>query len=148
MNKLEFLQKDISSNILASAMTIRKSVEEYLNSFDKKEFLYFSNNSNTEKHTRNYHRLLSSISENLPNLIAENARLSSLLIDADNAMNTDLIVLCEKRFNIFESFERELDKFMSSMENAISNGNPTPAFFLNSAMQFKNALDALIDANL
>lgn len=148
MNELEFLQKDISSKTLANAKEILENLAIYMNSFDKKEFLSFSSNQNTEKYSKNYQLLLSSISKNIPILIAENARLASLLVKADSAMNTELIVLCEKRFNAFEDFEQELNKYMTSMEDAFASGNPNPAFLLNSAMQFKIAIDKLISANL
>ena len=148
MNELEFLQRDISSNTIFSAKEILKSVEAYMNSFDRKEFLSFSSNQNTEKYSKNYQLLLSSISKNIPTLIAENARLASLLVKADSAMNTELIVLCEKRFNAFEDFEQKLNKYMSSMEDLFANSKPNPTFLLSSAMQFKIALDKLISANL
>ena len=148
MNELDFLQRDISSNTIFSAKEILKSVEAYMNSFDRKEFLSFSSKTDAEKYSKNYQALLSSISTNIPPLISENARLASLLVKADRAMSTDIIVLCEKRFNAFEAFEQELNKYMSAMENIFANGKPNPSFLLNSAMQFKIALNALIEANL
>ena len=148
MNELEFLQRDISSNTIFSAKEILKSVEAYMNSFDRKEFLSFSSKTDAEKYSKNYQALLSSISANIPPLISENARLASLLVKADRAMCTEIIVLCEKRFNAFEAFEQELNKYMSAMENIFANGKPNPSFLLNSAMQFKIALNALIEANL
>ena len=148
MNELEFLQKDISSKTLANAKEILENLTIYMNSFNKNEFLSFSSNTNAEKYSKNYQLLLSSISKNIPTLTAENARLASLLVKADSAMNTELIVLCEKRFNAFEDFEQELNKYMSSMEDLFANSKPNPTFLLSSAIQFKIALDKLISANL
>ena len=147
MNELEFLQKDISSKTLSIAKEMLESVNIYINSFDKNEFLSFSNAANAEKYSSNYNTLLSSISEKIPNLIVENARLASLLLRADSAMNTDLIILCESRFNAFEAFELELNKYMSSMDNEFKTNKTSPVSLMNLAMQFKIAINKLIEAN-
>ena len=54
MNELEFLQRDISSNTIFSAKEILKSVEAYMNSFDRNEFLSFSSKTDAEKYSKNY----------------------------------------------------------------------------------------------
>ena len=149
MNELEFLQKDIASKTANITKEIIAEIEIYMNSFDKKELFSFSrNNIELKKHSENYFSFMSEISSKIAILIEENARLASLLIKADKAMDIALIATCEKRFNAFEVFEQELYKYTSSMEKAFSNGTPPPTFLLNASQQFKAALNKLLEVNL
>ena len=77
-----------------------------------------------------------------------NAALASLLIKADTAMETEIVITCEKRFNAYEIFEKSFYEYTSNIENAFENSSVTPTFIINTTQKLKNSLNALINENL
>ena len=77
-----------------------------------------------------------------------NAALASLLMKADTAMETEIVITCEKRFNAYEIFEKSFYEYTSNIENAFENSSVTPTFIINTTQKLKNSLNALIKENL
>ena len=76
-----------------------------------------------------------------------NASLASLLIKADEAMETEIVIICEKRFNAYEIFEKSFYEYTTNMENSFEQASATPAFIINSTQKLKNSLNTLIIEN-
>ena len=77
-----------------------------------------------------------------------NAKCASLLIAADTAMETDVVIVAEQRLYAFDNFEHDLYNYTSTTENALLEITATASFLINKAQKFKLDVKKLIDANL
>ena len=76
-----------------------------------------------------------------------NAKLASLLIEADKSMHVELIIICENKFNAYEKFEHELYEYIKSLEDAFANSSASASLIINLTQRLKNSLTALIEMN-
>lgn len=141
------------SNLLANATVnhlknILLTIDEYTKKINVKGSLFFSVTSKeTEKMFEDYLRFAASIYNTVIELSATNAKLASLLIKTDKAMEIELTLSLESRLNAFIAFEAALYEYTSSVETAYDNEKLTVSILLNSAQKFKNAITELISAN-
>lgn len=141
------------SNLLANATVnhlknILLAIDEYTKKINVKGSLFFSVTSKeTEKMFEDYLRFAASIYNTVIELSATNAKLASLLIKTDKAMEIELTLSLESRLNAFIAFEAALYDYTSSVETAYDNEKLTVSVLLNSAQKFKNAITELISAN-
>lgn len=141
------------SNLLANATVnhlknILLAIDEYTKKINVKGSLFFSVTSKeTEKMFEDYLRFAASIYNTVIELSATNAKLASLLIKTDKAMEIELTLSLESRLNAFIAFEAALYEYTSSVETAYDNEKLTVSILLNSAQKFKNAITELISAN-
>ena len=148
-NELKSKQESISSQTAALTKKIIEATDKYISEFNKDEiFAFSSKKQHSEKYTEKYYLYLSGISKYISQLTALNAELASLLIQADKAMEIELILLCEKNFNAFEKFEHALYNYTFCVENELINSNASATFLINSAQTFKIAATNLMNENL
>ena len=148
-NDLKILQDDISAKTINTINQIIVLTNAYTSEFDKKEIFSFSNKEEqTRKYYDRYFSFVLEISPMISKLADLNAALASLLIKADTAMETEIVITCEKRFNAYEIFEKSFYEYTSNIENAFENSSVTPTFIINTTQKLKNSLNALINENL
>lgn len=147
-NELKAKQEIISAETIEVAKAIVQSANAFMNEFPKSDIFSFSNSRRTEDYSEKYFSFISSIFPLLSRLNELNADMASLLIKSDKKMEIDIIVLCEKRFNAFEAFEKSLYEYTSAMESELSKPSASVIFILNSTQKFKEALNQLITSNL
>ena len=147
-NTLKALQENISSQTVELLKEIIVKTNYYIGGFEKKALFTFSNNQNDQKeYTERYFLFISEIASMISKLTDLNAELASLLIKADKEMDIELIVLCEKKFNAFLLFEKDLYTYTTSVENTLDTSNASAVFLINAAQKFKNAVNRLINEN-
>ena len=79
-------QKNISVEIAVHISELDFALDEYLGGFERKDFFTFGDSEKRDKHYKQaYYRFMSGIAELLSSLEDSFARLSSLLISADEA---------------------------------------------------------------
>lgn len=148
-NDLKILQDDISAKTINTINQIIVLTNAYTSEFDKKEIFSFSNKEEqTRKYYDRYFSFVLEISPMISKLADLNAALASLLMKADTAMETEIVITCEKRFNAYEIFEKSFYEYTSNIENAFENSSVTPTFIINTTQKLKNSLNALINENL
>lgn len=148
-NDLKILQDDISAKTINTINQIIVLTNAYTSEFDKKEIFSFSNKEEqTRKYYDRYFSFVLEISPMISKLADLNAALASLLMKADTAMETEIVITCEKRFNAYEMFEKSFYEYTSNIENAFENSSVTPTFIINTTQKLKNSLNALINENL
>ena len=100
------LQNEISKATVTIAESMVEKIDLYLSSFDKKDiFSFASEKARVEEYTEKYFLFLIGISDHIKILTDLNAKVASLLIAADKAMEIDVVVLAEKRLYAFDDFE-------------------------------------------
>lgn len=146
---LQMLQDDISSKTIHTINQIVALTNAYMSDFDKNDIFAFSNkNENYKKYYDRYFSFIFEISPMISKLADLNAALASLLIKADKAMETKIVITCEKRFTAYEKFEKNFYEYTLTIETAFENSNATPAFIINATQKFKNSLNTLISENV
>lgn len=149
MNELDIMQKSISSKTISVAKKIIIEIDNYINQFNKADIFSFTRKENEEKkQSEAYYLFLLSISPMISEMTEQNAKLASLLINADKKMQIELIIICEKKLDAFEIFEQEFYSFTSSIEKAFSNNTSNSVFLVNTAQKFKNSINKLISENV
>lgn len=147
-NNLKMAEKRISNETVRVANTIVRSADAFMKEFHKSDIFSFSDPNKKDNYEKKYFLFISSISPMLSRLTTLNAELATLLINADKAMEAELTVLCEKKFNAFETFERALYEYTSDIESELSKSTASVVFILNTTQKFKEALNQLIKENL
>lgn len=148
MTDLKALQEEIAIKTINTASLLIRMIDTYMGDFNKSDLLTFKRGKEqNERFSTQYYFFVSSISPIISELTSLNARLASLLIAADKAMDVELVVACEKRFNAFEAFERDLYEYTSSVEAQLSNSSASATFLLKAAQKFKTASERLLDEN-
>lgn len=146
-NNLKLIQERISSETVTVANNIIKSTDAFMSGFSKDDIFSFSSTDKKENYAEKYFLFISSISPMLSRLNALNAELAALLIKSDKAMETEITLLCEKRFNAFEKFERALCEYTFAIESELSKNAISVVFILNSTQKLKESLNQLIKEN-
>ena len=150
-NNLKLLQQEISKKTASIANQLLNFTSSYVNTFNQNDIFSFSRkdkqSNENEKRLEEYYTFLANISPLITELAALNAKLASLLIKADIAMDITLITECEKRFNAFELFESSSYEYTQSMELLFSSTSISISAIIKSTQKFKNAIDSLIKAN-
>ena len=142
------MQEEIAIKTINTASLLIRMIDTYMGDFNKSDLLTFKRGKEqNERFSTQYYFFVSSISPIISELTSLNARLASLLIAADKAMDVELVVACEKRFNAFEAFERDLYEYTSSVEAQLSNSSASASFLLKAAQKFKTASERLLDEN-
>ena len=145
-NNLYLLQTENSNNFIKNANKLIETIDDYMNTFDKKELLSFSNSKEkAKKYKENYFSFLLALSPIISELSSCGAELASLTVKSDNAIQTDITIECEKRFNAFEKFEKDLYEYTENIENAFTASNISTVFLLNAAQKLKNSTLELIN---
>ena len=148
MTDLKALQEEIAIKTINTASLLIRMIDTYMGDFNKSDLLTFKRGKEqNERFSTQYYFFVSSISPIISELTSLNARLASLLIAADKAMDVELVVACEKRFNAFEAFERDLYEYTSSVEAQLSNSSASASFLLKAAQKFKTASERLLNEN-
>lgn len=150
--QLKLSQLTISAQSVSIINVLINAAEKFMNSFNQSELLIsFSNRNNTEKckeYEMKYLSFFSQISPMISELSSLNARLATLIIKSDKAMEIELTALCESKFNAFEAFERTLYEYIEAMEASFERSSATPLSIVNSTQRLVNALKALKEINL
>ena len=108
-NNLYLLLTENSNNFIKTANKLIEAIDDYMNTFDKKELLSFSNSKEkAKKYKENYFSFLLTLSPIISELSSCGAELASLTVKSDNAIQTDITIECEKRFNAFGHLSRWL----------------------------------------
>lgn len=145
---LETRSNTLSTKTINCADEIISRLDNYSSRFTLSDKLSFSiSQSQLEKHFEEYLLFAASLFDTVREMSATNAELALLLIEADKAMEIELTLSLEARFNAFTEFESALYEYTSSVEGAYDNGSLSISILLNSAQKFKNALLALKQAN-
>ena len=149
-DELKIKQENISKRTVALAKDMQNAANEFINGFNQADMLTFSigqSKSKSDEYLKKYHAFFAKISPMITELSRINARLASLLIQADKEMKVDIIVACENRFNAYEKFELELYEYIKSIEDAFENSTASATFIINATQRLKNSLSVLIEKN-
>ena len=148
MTDLKALQEEIAIKTINTASLLIRMIDTHMGDFNKSDLITFKRGKEqNERFSTQYYFFVSSISPIISELTSLNAKLASLLIAADKAMDVELVVACEKRFNAFEAFERDLYEYTSSVEAQLSNSSASATFLLKAAQKFKTASERLLNEN-
>lgn len=149
--KLTMQQENISKKTVALANNIKGAADDFINSFNQNDMFTFRSSSNSkrnlEEYLEKYYLFFSKISPMISELSSLNAKLASLLIEADKSMHVELIIVCENKFNAYEKFEHELYEYIKSLEDAFANSSASASLIINLTQRLKNSLTALIEIN-
>lgn len=149
INQYKTSQDNIAKATIAASKSIIEKIDSYLSTFNKSDIFSFSSEkSRIEEYTEKYFIFLSGIDKEIRLLTDLNAKCASLLIAADAAMETDVVIVAEQRLYAFDNFEHDLYNYTSTTENALLESTATAAFLINKAQKFKLDVKKLIDANL
>ena len=149
INQYKTSQDNIAKATIAASKSIIEKIDSYLSTFNKSDIFSFSSEkSRIEEYTEKYFIFLSGIDKEIRLLTDLNAKCASLLIAADTAMETDVVIVAEQRLYAFDNFEHDLYNYTSTTENALLESTATAAFLINKAQKFKLDVKKLIDANL
>ena len=149
INQYKTSQDNIAKATIATSKSIIEKIDSYLSTFNKSDIFSFSSEkSRIEEYTEKYFIFLSGIDKEIRLLTDLNAKCASLLIAADTAMETDVVIVAEQRLYAFDNFEHDLYNYTSTTENALLEITATASFLINKAQKFKLDVKKLIDANL
>lgn len=137
-------QKNISVEIAVHISELDFALDEYLGGFERKDFFTFSDSEKRDKlYKQAYYRFMSGIAELLSSLEDSFARLSSLLISADEAAELDMLSLIGAKLGAYRAFEESLKGFASATQSAISKDNISPTLLVNETRRLKLAIEEL-----
>lgn len=146
-------EETIVEKVAALQVKIKTSVEaailftdKYMNSFSKEDFYTFDDNADKVKHyKKGYSDLLVLLSEPLTALGNDMSRTSSLLIEADREMNTDMIILLQAVFEEYLRFEKKLSEYDVNIKKAFDKPNVSVSTLLEETKKFKFSLLSLLN---
>ena len=146
--KLNSESTRISTKTINESQKIISAINAYTSSFNVKNSFSFSvSKEQIEEIFENYLHFAASIYNTVMALSTLNAELSSLLIEADKAMEIELTLSLEDRFKAYKLFETSLYEYTSTVESAFDNNQLSVSVLLNSIQKFKNAVLNLISEN-
>lgn len=148
-DKREYIKlqsEEISQESIKNIKAILDGINLYLSSFDNKSLFSFSP-VEPEKYETAFMLFLSGISENISKLTDLNARLASLLIEADRAMMIETVLNLQKRFDAFCVFEKELYEYTESVDDAIQGKKISQSFIVAKTQKFKISTEYLLKEN-
>ena len=142
---------ELSAKIFATAHTLKQTLSVLMSDINlignKADFFTF-NDKNKKATSEHLHALFSSnetqTTSVMLNLSSKAAKLASLLIAADRAMNVELIILCEKQFNAYEKFEKEYYEYVASIENEFENSVLSVNFLSRAIKKLELQIDEFI----
>lgn len=146
--KLKAESRRLSADTINESEKIIAAINTYTSSFNIQNSFSFSiSKKQIEGLFEDYLKFASSIYNTVIRLSGINATLSSLLIEADKAMEIELTLSLESRFNAYKLFEASLYEYTSTVESAFDNNELSISVLLNSVQKFKNAVLNLILEN-
>ena len=146
--KLKSESQRLSADTINESEKIIAAINTYTSSFNIQNSFSFSiSKKQIEGLFEDYLKFASSIYNTVIRLSNLNATLSSLLIEADKAMEIELTLSLESRFNAYKLFEASLYEYTSTVESAFDNNKLSISVLLNSVQKFKNAVLNLILEN-
>ena len=146
--KLKSESRLLSADTINESKKIIAAINTYTSSFNIQNSFSFSiSKKQIEGLFEDYLKFASNIYNTVIRLSSLNATLSSLLIEADKAMEIELTLSLESRFNAYKLFEASLYEYTSTVESAFDNNQLSVSVLLNSIQKFKNAVLNLISEN-
>ncbi len=139
-------RKKLFDSLAKSFELIREKTDEYLNSFDKKDFFAFSDNdTRTKRYQRHFHAFTISVADHL--LVADRlaGELSSLVLRADREMNVDELILLQAIFEEYIVFKKSSSEYFSSVEKMLSSSSVSVSTLMDKATKFKFSATAMIN---
>lgn len=143
---IELQKNEISQKNVEITKAIIENINLYLSSFNNAATFSFSR-SDTKKDEEAYMKFLLGISQKISALSDLNAKLASLLIEADKAMMIEATLLLQKRFDAFCVFENALYDYTSTLAEAFSNNRASPSFIVSATQKFKFSVEYLLKEN-
>lgn len=146
--KLKSESRLLSADTINESKKIIAAINTYTSSFNIQNSFSFSiSKKQIEGLFEDYLKFASNIYNTVIRLSSLNATLSSLLIEADKAMEIELTLSLESRFNAYKLFEASLYEYTSTVESAFDNNQLSVSVLMNSIQKFKNAVLNLISEN-
>ena len=145
-------QIELSSKAMQTASVIKQHLQLLMADINRishgSTFFSFDENRR-KKHSEQLYSIFSynslETSKAMSILAEKNAKLASLLIAADKAKDVELISLCERKFNAYESLERNYYEYIASIEKEFTESILTVNFLVRAIQKLELQLDAFIN---
>ena len=139
-------RKQLYKEICCSLEELLAKTDNYINTFNKKDFFVFSNsNERNTVYQRNYYSFSISAADPLLLLDRLMGSVSSLLIRADKEMNVEELVILQHLFGEYLKFKETSSKYFSKAEKAFSSDSISLSYLLDGANKFKFSISTLIE---
>lgn len=139
-------RKILFGNIRFVLETLSQKADEYINTFDPKDFFVFSNTAARSKiYQKDYDTFTLNVADPLLSLDRLMGELSSLLLKADREMNIDEMLLQNTLFDAYLKFKKSSSDFFSQAEKMFSSGSITLSIILDGAKKFKFDISSLTE---
>ena len=139
------LQQNICTVLRVHLDELDFALDEYLTVFSREDFFSFADTEKRKQlYKKSYYGFLSAISAPLAHIDEAIARLSGLLVEADEAVRLDMLTLIGGKLEAFRAFETILKNFSDITQKEISKGAPSPSLLVNEARKLKTSKDELI----
>ena len=148
MNNLPLTEErqNLFKSILYVLKSLRKKADEYINTFDQKDFFVFSNEDTQKKHYQSkYCSFTVSIADDLLSLDRLMGNLSSLLLKSDHEMNIDEMILLNNVFDTYINFKKSSSDFFSQADKIFSSKRISISTLLDSAKKFKFDISSIAE---
>ena len=139
-------RKQLFKDIRSSLGELFEKTNNYIDTFDKKDFFVFSNSNSLNKiYQKNYYSFSISVADSLLLIDRLMGSVSSLLIRADKEMNVDELVILQDIFNEYLKFKENSSTYFSQSEKAFSSDSISLSELLEKANKFRFSITALIE---
>ena len=126
-----------------------KNTDNYINTFEKKDFFVFSDSDSRGKRYKNeYYKFAVSVADDLLLLDRTAGEISSLVIRADMEMNDEELLILQGVFDQYLSFKNSSSSYFASTEKMLISQSVSVSVLLDGAMKFKFSISALIEKAL
>lgn len=139
-------RKKLFASLTEAFNKIAEKTDEYLYSFDKKDFFVFSDSdTRAKRYQKHYYAFTISVADHLLAADRLAGELSSLVLRADREMNVDELIILQTVFEAYLEFKKNSSEYFSSAEKMLSSKSISVSVMMDNAMKFKFSATAIID---
>ena len=123
------LQQNICTVLCVHLDELEFALDEYLTVFSREDFFSFADSEKRKQlYKKSYYGFLSAISAPLAHIDEAIARLSGLLVEADEAVRLDMLTLIGAKLEAYRVFETILKNFSDITQKRSPKAHRRPHF--------------------
>ena len=141
VSEIDNIKKNICTELCVHLTELDFATDGYLSNFEREDFFSFSNSEAREKlYKQSYYLFMGEVARILEHVEPAVERLSQLLVEADEAVELDMIALIGAKLEAYRSFEERLKSFSESTQAALAKETISPSLLVGEARKLKIAI--------
>lgn len=141
-SEINTIQKNICTELCVHISELGFALEDYLGGFEREDFFSFSDTEKRNKlYKQSFYHFMGEIAQVLEQVEPAVARLSELLVAADEAVELEMIALIGAKLEAFRSFEERLRSFSGRTQAALAKETVSPSLLVGETRKLKIVIE-------